>query len=200
MMLPGTAAAHPHVWVAVEATVGYAGGYITGLKQRWQFDDMYTAMAIQGLDANGDGVYSREELQGLAKVNIDGIEQFDYFTHAKLEETALGFVRPTEYWLEYENGVLTLTFVLPLASPISSQTSGFTFSIYDPTYFIAFDLAKEAPVKLGAGAPPGCAPTVDAAPAQGADAQTLADAFAAQLGGGAGSELAKTVRVECARS
>ncbi|HYD15318.1 MAG TPA: DUF1007 family protein, partial [Hyphomicrobium sp.] len=47
------AAAHPHVWVTVETTVLYDGGKITGLQHKWTFDDMYTAMAIQGLDANG---------------------------------------------------------------------------------------------------------------------------------------------------
>src|SRR5690606_6177417 len=66
------AAAHPHVWVTVETTVLYQGGAITGLQHKWTFDDMYTAMAIQGLDTNGDGTYSREELTELAQVNIDG--------------------------------------------------------------------------------------------------------------------------------
>ena len=49
------AAAHPHVWVAVETTVLYEAGRIVGLRHRWSFDDLYTAMAIQGLDANNDG-------------------------------------------------------------------------------------------------------------------------------------------------
>lgn len=53
------AQAHPHVWVTVEATVLYENGQITGLMHKWTFDDMYTAMAIQGLDTNGDGTYSR---------------------------------------------------------------------------------------------------------------------------------------------
>ena len=57
-----SARAHPHVWVTVETTVVYENGSVTGLQHKWSFDDMYTAMAIQGLDANGDGTYSREEL------------------------------------------------------------------------------------------------------------------------------------------
>lgn len=197
--LSSTANAHPHVWVAVEATVAYANNNVTGLQQRWTFDDMYTAMAVQGLDKDGDGTYSREELQELAKINIEGIKQFEFFTHAKIGEEQRKFVEPTDYWLEHKDNVLTLNFMLPLEQPVAAQTPGFSFSIYDPSYFIAFDLAKDTPVKLGEGAPQGCALNVDN-PLSEADAQSLADAFTQELGTGNASGLARTIRVECARS
>lgn len=57
--LPVPARAHPHVWVNVETTVHYDKGTVTALHHKWFFDDMYTAMAVQGLNANGDGTYSR---------------------------------------------------------------------------------------------------------------------------------------------
>lgn len=199
VLAPAAASAHPHVWVAVQATVAYDGGNVKGLQQRWTFDDMYTAMAIQGLDKNGDGTYSREELAELAKINIEGIQQFDYFTFAKLGEEQRKFVIPTDYWLEYKDNVLTLNFMLPLEQPVPAQTSGFSFSIFDPTYFIAFDLAKDSPVKLGQGAPQGCSLNV-VNPMGEAEAKSLADAFAAELGPNDGSALARTIRVECAKS
>lgn len=198
-LAPSVASAHPHVWVAVEATVAYEGGNVKGLQQRWTFDDMYTAMAVQGLDKDGDGTYSREELADLAKINVEGIKQFDFFTHAKLGTEVRKFSDPIDYWLEYKQDVLTLHFTLPLEQPVAAQTPGFSFSIYDPTYFIAFDLAKETPVKLGEGAPQGCSLNVDS-PLGEADAKSLADAFAAELGPNDGSALARTIRVECARS
>ena len=55
-------AAHPHVWVSVETTLVYDNGRISGFQNSWTFDDAYTSMAIEGLDANGDGKYSRDEL------------------------------------------------------------------------------------------------------------------------------------------
>jgi ABC-type uncharacterized transport system substrate-binding protein len=195
------ASAHPHVWVAVEATVAYQDGSVRGLQQRWTFDDMYTAMAVQGLDKNGDGAYDRAELAELAKVNIDGIKQFEYFTHAKLGDGGLKFAEPTDYWLEYKDNVLTLNFLLPLEQPLAAATPGFSFAIYDPTYFIAFDFAKDKdkPVRLGDGAPAGCALDLDTA-ANDADTQSLADAFSAEMGGFNGSALARTARVNCAKS
>ena len=66
--------AHPHVWVSVKATVLFEGDTMTGLQQSWTFDEAYTAMAIEGLDTNGDGNYDRKELEELAKVNVDGLK------------------------------------------------------------------------------------------------------------------------------
>lgn len=95
------ARAHPHVWVTVETTVIYDKETVTGLRQRWLFDEFYTSMAVQGLDANGDGTYDRSELAELAKINMEGLKEFDYFTFAKLGDQALEFNAPTEFLMEY---------------------------------------------------------------------------------------------------
>jgi len=193
------ASAHPHVWVNVETSVVYDGGKITGLKHRWTFDDMYTAMAIQGLDKNQDGTYTREELAELAQVNIDGLKDFEYFTYPALAEQKLTIETPQEYWLEHTDGVLSLHFFVPLKSPVLAEAQGFSFKVYDPSYFIAFDLAEKNPVRLTGTAPDGC--TVDISVPENELEQTedLSDAFLSQFGGNFGISLAKTVSVRCAR-
>ena len=95
------ALAHPHVYVTVETTVLFDKGTVTGLKQRWVFDEFYSGMAIEGLDTNNDGIYDRNELAELAKVNIDGLSQMNYFTTARLGEQQLGFDAPKDYFLEH---------------------------------------------------------------------------------------------------
>jgi ABC-type uncharacterized transport system substrate-binding protein len=193
--------AHPHVWVSVKATVLYENGTLTGLQQSWTFDEAYAAMAIEGLDTNGDGNYDRKELEELAKVNIDGLKEFSYFTFAKLGDGGLTFNEPTDYWLEYTGGVLTLHFKLLLEKPVLAETSGFTFSVYDPSFFIAFDLAKDNPVKLAASAPSGCKAEVVMPAKEGGDTQRLGEAFFQELGGGAdyGIAMAKAIAVSCAK-
>lgn len=95
------ARAHPHVWINVETTVLVEQGSIVGFRHKWTFDEFYTAMAIQGLDTNNDGIYAREELAELAKVNIEGLKEFKFFTHAKLAGTDLAVQEPKDFWLEH---------------------------------------------------------------------------------------------------
>ena len=193
--------AHPHVWVSVKATVLFENGTMTGLQQSWTFDEAYTAMAIEGLDTNGDGNYDRKELEELAKVNVDGLKEFDYFTFAKLGDGGLTFKEPVDYWLEYTGGVLTLHFKLPLEDPVLAEAPGFTFSVYDPSFFIAFDLAKDDPVKLAASAPAGCKADLAIPPKEREDTQRLGEAFFQELGGSDyGVVLAKTIAINCVKS
>jgi ABC-type uncharacterized transport system substrate-binding protein len=200
----GPLAAHPHVWVSVKETVLYENGTITGLEQAWTFDEFYTQQAIEGLDANGDGKYSREELQQLAQVNIDGLKEFAYFTFAKLGSGDLKFKAPVDYWLEHtEKGILTLHFRLPLENAVLAEAQGFTFSVYDPSYFIAFALAESDPVKLGPGAPSGCKVAVHDPMQENDDTKRLNQAFSSvmgdggSVGGGGGNQ---TVALSCAKS
>lgn len=196
------ARAHPHVWVTYETTIVYDKGAIVALDHVWTFDDMYTAMAIEGLDTNKDGKYDRQELSELAKVNMEGLKEFDYFTYARLGKSDLKFGPPQDPWLEYTNGVLHLHFRLPLSQPVLAEAQGFSFSVYDPSYFIAFDPEATDPVKLSGGAPKGCKATLadPKTDQNAADVKKLGQAFAQQLGGAAAFGMAKSVVVSCKSS
>ncbi len=194
------AAAHPHVWVDVKSTVIYKDGRITGFKYSWTFDEGYSGMAIEGLDTNGDGIYDRNELAELAHVNIDGLKEFDYFTFAKLDEMPLKVAAPKDYWLEHKGKILTLHFTLPLQTAVLGSAQGFSFQVYDPSYYIAFDLDKEKPVTLAAGAPMGCKADVSVPADETAEAEKLGEAFFQQFGGDIGIGLAQTVSVTCPAS
>lgn len=155
-LLAARAQAHPHVWITVETTILHDKGTFIGVRHKWTFDEFYTAMAIEGLDKNNDGKYDRDELSELAKVNIEGLKEFAYFTHAALAGKDLELGEARDYWLEHTDGNLSLNFTLLFAKPVLTEAKGLTVSVYDPTFFIAFDFAKTNPVKLSEGAPKGC--------------------------------------------
>ena len=202
MVSTDAARAHPHVWVTYEATIVYDKGTVTGVEHIWSFDDMYTTMAIQGLDKNNDGVYTRDELAELAKVNMEGLKDFNYFTFAQLNGKDLKFAGPADPWLEHTNGILRLHFRMPLEQPVLAEAEGLNFSIYDPSFFIAFEPEQTDALKL-ASAPAGCTATfVDPAAEKNAeDTKKLGEAFFQELGGeNYGMSQAKSVSVTCKKS
>jgi ABC-type uncharacterized transport system substrate-binding protein len=150
----GAALAHPHVWVTMKSTVVYApDGSATGVRQVWTFDDMYSAFAVQGLDHKDKDKFTREELQSLAKVNVESLKEYDYFTFAKANGKKALFVDPVDYWLESNDAILTLHFLLPFRVPTKAQT--LQLEVFDPEYFVDFALDEKTPVALS-GAPAGC--------------------------------------------
>jgi len=190
------AAAHPHLWVTAESTVVYDRGAFTGLHHKWTFDELYAAVAIEGLDKNKDGKYDREELAELAKVNVEGLKDFAYFTFPKLAGQDLKFGEVTDYWLEHKDGVLSMHFTLPFAQPVLVDAKGLTFSIQDPTFYIAFELAKTDPVRLGAGAPKDCKIRIGEPGRGPGNASGLGESATAQLGA-FGISASKTIAIDC---
>jgi len=177
--LAAPAAAHPHVWITVETTVLYDNGTFTGLQHRWTFDEFYTAMAIEGLDKNKDGIYDREELSELAKVNIDGLKEFAYFTYPVLDGQDVKVGEVKDYWAEHKDGALSLNFTVPFAQPVPEKAKGFAYVVQDPAFYIAFLPAKTNPVKFAEGTPKSCKAHIGNPKTTGNDeAERLAKAFA----------------------
>jgi ABC-type uncharacterized transport system substrate-binding protein len=144
--------AHPHVWVTMRTELVYApDGKITGIRHAWSFDDMFSTFATQGLESKEKGKFTREELAPLAKVNVESLKEFDYFTYATADGKKAELAEPApDYWLDYANEVLTLNFTLPFKKPVSVKE--LKVEIYDPTIFVDFSFAKEKPAQL-VGAP-----------------------------------------------
>ena len=89
--LAGQAAAHPHVWIEIRSDVIFNDeGKITGINLIWSFDDGYTQVALEGLDTNGDGVYSQQELDPLTKENIASLKDYEYFTVMRVNGEKVG--------------------------------------------------------------------------------------------------------------
>lgn len=165
------AAAHPHVFVTVNAELLFDGeGRIKAVGNVWQFDDAFSAFATEGLDVNRNGEFEQDELQPLAKINVESLLEFGYFTFLAVDGAEQAFTMPTEYWLEYDGSRLTLFFTLPLDLPVTVGKDT-TLEIFDPEYFVAFEFPGERPLRLN-GAPEGCTATYH--PPKGLDDQTMA--------------------------
>ena len=195
-----TATAHPHVWVTSKTEVVYGWlGRITALKHTWTFDEGFSTFAVQGLDADKDGKYSREELQPLAEVNVTSLSEYGFFTVLKVQNKRINFEDPKEYWLDYKDGRLELHFTLPLKAPIEAGADSVSIEIYDPTFFVSFSLDKDAPVTL-ASARSGCKADVER-PADEPDTQTasLSEAFFKTLNASSsfGAKFANRITINC---
>jgi ABC-type uncharacterized transport system substrate-binding protein len=153
-----SAAAHPHVYVEMTTAVTtQADGLVKGVKVSWAFDDAYAAVALEGMDANGDGTYSAEELALLTKENLESIADYGFFTFLRQNNAALKIAGPGPAVQTYENGKLRLTYELLLATPADPKAGAIQIKFHDPEFYIAFDYAKSNPASLDGQLPPGCA-------------------------------------------
>ncbi len=195
------AQAHPHVWATIKTDLLYAtDGSVTGVRHAWTFDDMFSAFATIGIKAKTKGQFTREELQPLAKINVDSLKGFAYFTYALIDGVPAknAFNDAVDYWLGYDPKatVLTLHFTLPFKKPVKAKL--LKIQVYDPEFFIDFAFAKKNPVTL-VGAPPLCAVwTEKPDDPHFLSSQNLNRSFvASEAFVGMGAEFANNILVQC---
>ncbi|AEI04089.1 hypothetical protein OCA5_c30350 [Afipia carboxidovorans OM5] len=199
-IMTGAAHAHPHVWITAASKLVFApDGTVTGVRHAWTFDEMFAAYAVQGLPQQTKGVYTREELSALAQTNIESLKEYAYFTFAKEGDVGRQkkqkFNEPIDYYLDYKDGNLTLHFTLPFRTPF--KVTKLALEVFDPSYFIDFQMVKDHPVEL-VGAPANCKmglvrPTDSSAPQQ-----KLSEAdFMSGENANYGAMFANKVTVEC---
>ena len=194
--LCGQALAHPHVWVKASAELGFSpDGRVAEIRHRWSFDEAYSAFATQGLDANKDGVLSREELAELARINTESLAEFGFFTILKTDGKKQDFAAPKDEWLDFKDGVLTLHFSLPLAEPAKAKRA-YGLEVFDPTYFVSFGFDEgDRAVTLASG-PQGCAVQINRGKQPDAAQRKLSEAEFSVLEG-MGAEFASKAVIAC---
>ncbi|WP_245572965.1 DUF1007 family protein [Lichenihabitans psoromatis] len=198
-MSAAPADAHPHVFVTATEEVLFApDGQVTGIRHAWRFDDMYSSFVTQGLGPEG-AVLTREQMAPLAKTNVESLAEFGFFTVVKAGGKQAEFGAPVDYWLEESSDKLvTLHFTLPLKVPAMAKPV-LSLAVYDPTYFVSFNLAEKDPVLLNA-APNGCSSSVSKPKAlDSGDNQKLSEAFFSNMSPGVdfGIKLAERAIVAC---
>lgn len=144
---PRLALAHPHSWIDLRSEVlTDAQGRVTGLKQYWLFDPLYTSYVVADMPA---GMVTDEALQALKDRNLSELAAFAFFTDARkdgerlqvsLEGAGRGGLRDDRLWME---------FTLRFDQPVDPATAEFTYAIYDPTYYIEMLHLDGEPVMIG---------------------------------------------------
>jgi ABC-type uncharacterized transport system substrate-binding protein len=191
-----SAQAHPHVWIVAKSELIYApDGAISGVRHAWTFDDMFSSYALQGIETKKKGVYSREELGPLAQTNVESLKEFAYFTFAKADGKKEKFQEPIDYFLDYKDEALTLHFTLLLKTPVKPKQ--LVLEVFDPSYFIDFQLAEKNPITL-VGAPAACQMKFQRPNDGSANAQRLGENnFANGDNSNYGAMFANKITVDC---
>ncbi|MCC6736583.1 MAG: DUF1007 family protein [Bauldia sp.] len=202
LLAASPALAHPHVFVTAKAEMVFdAGGALTAVRHIWQFDEAFSAYAVQGLDANNHGVLTRAELAPLAQINVDSLAEYGFFTWLTVDGASVDFAAPSDYFLDMYGGRLTLFFTLPAASPVTIAREA-VLDVFDPEYFVAYEFVTDAPITL-VDPPRGCGalfyppPFLDQATAAALAAIPADERILPATLAGAAADLANTIVVTC---
>src|SRR5690242_3661369 len=72
------ASAHPHVFIDNRIAFVFDGARMTGFREIWVFDDIFSDQLLQQFDADHDGHLSNAESDALAKGTLPNLAHFHY--------------------------------------------------------------------------------------------------------------------------
>ena len=150
------AEAHPHILVDAHVKLLFdQRGDLTAIANVWDFDEAFSAYAIQGYDSKGDGKPTRQDLQPLAQINMDSLKEYHFFTSVVAGGSSAELGAPTDYWDEFTDEKMKLHFTIPLKQPVAMRGRAVTVDVYDDEYFAAVSFPAGQPAEF-AGEPAGC--------------------------------------------
>ncbi len=153
------ALAHPHVWADMRSQLQVADdGTITGVRVEWMLDTAYTKDALDGFPTLPDGNYAPEELVRLTEENLKALAEYNYFVAFRYngEVQKNGTAKDGINTYNPASGRLTLTFTVPLLTPLDPHKGEVKLKVYDPEFFIDFEYVKEHPLLISRKLPDGC--------------------------------------------
>ncbi|AKE61946.1 membrane protein [Citrobacter amalonaticus Y19] len=141
-----TVSAHPHSFIRLKTEVVSDNGSIVALKMRWTMDELTSADLLY--DA-GDAKPGSEIWKKLAAEVMANVLGQHYFTEMWHNGQRVKFKnRPTEYGMARDEHQAVLTFVLPLAEPQPLSGQRYTFSTFDPSYYVDMSYEEDRDATL----------------------------------------------------
>jgi len=144
--------AHPHVFVNNKMVVTFDAGMLQGIGFTWTFDDMFSNMILEDFDPRHTGQFDAAQVRAVKEGAFDNLENYHYFialatgtkpiSHFKIERFMPSVV---------EKSKLVYSFFVPLNVPVKPTDQSVRVTVYDDSYYVAFDLLHLDDVTVKAG-------------------------------------------------
>lgn len=136
------ALAHPHVFIHNTMTVLFDEQKLSGITFRWVFDDMFSEMILVDFKPDADGTFSAKATRTIKAGAFDDLVNYHYFLAFFVGKNPLRRFRVEQFTpsVVAEGGALVYSFFVPLNLPVRPEEQTVRVTVYDDTYFVAFDL------------------------------------------------------------
>lgn len=133
--------AHPHLFVGVDVKVVYDGDAPTGVQLTWRYDEYFSLLLTSdlGIDLDGDLQLDATELATLKAAVADWPADFMGDLEVLQEGQKVRLGGRTEHSVAYTGGIISETHTRPIVPRLEAR-DGMTLRVYDPNYYVAYEI------------------------------------------------------------
>ena len=144
--------AHPHVFINNKMTLVFDGGTLKGITFRWKFDEMFSATLLASFKPDADGNYTEKATASIKSFAFDNLENYHYFLAFFIGKSPLKKIQIKQFTPSVVGGkTVVYSFFVPLDLQVKPEEQSVSVTVYDDTYFVAFDLMHTDDVTITGG-------------------------------------------------
>lgn len=152
----GPAAAHPHIFIKATATLEFEGGKLVGVTQEWEFDEFFSNALIEDFDKDKSKKFEPAEIQAIEKEAFKALDEFGYFTHARVAGKPAPIKAYRGFTAEIRQGKVVYRFTALLPEPADPRAGRVEIGLFDDTYYVDVEIVAAGGVKLAGAGSAGC--------------------------------------------
>lgn len=141
------AQAHPHIFVEHKMEVLFDKNGVTGVRMTWAFDELYSTTLRTDYTSSKKGPITAKDIQSLRDQHFAPVAGKRFFTGAKINDERVKLSEFKDFTASFMNNKAIYTFTIPLTTPNPKPTNKLELAVFDPEWFIDFELDNSVPVK-----------------------------------------------------
>ena len=140
--------AHPHIFITPKAVFQFEDSTLKGIREEWLFDEIYGSTLIMDYDRNRDKTFSANELKKIKAEAFDNLQYYNYFTFLYVNGVRKKELAISDFDVKIENGTVRYLFTINLDVRAGAKPQSVKLTMYDDTYFVAFDALHREDLSL----------------------------------------------------
>jgi ABC-type uncharacterized transport system substrate-binding protein len=149
--------AHPHVFIADRLTVVFDKGVLQGISFEWTFDDVFSSMILTDYNPKHNAQLTEAQNAAIKAGAFDNLVSYHYFLAFWIGGKPLKSFSVERFTAIVKDGrTLVYTFFVPLNVPVHAAEQTVLATVYDDSYYVAFDILKTDAVTVQADADVTC--------------------------------------------
>jgi ABC-type uncharacterized transport system substrate-binding protein len=150
--LASPALAHPHIFIEEHVEVLFDQGNVTGVRMTWSFDELYSSMLRSDYTDTKKGPITAKDIRSLHDKAFTNLASVHYFTTMTLDDKPVTLGTPKDFTASFNaDDKAIYSFVIPLTLPKPADKNLLEIAVFDPEYYVDFELASDDPVKSSGG-------------------------------------------------
>jgi ABC-type uncharacterized transport system substrate-binding protein len=127
----------------------FQGKELQGVAFQWTFDEVFSALILADYQPEGDGTFKPKVAQEVRKGAFDNLANFHYYLSFSVANKPIGKIAIEQFVPSVTpSGRLVYAFFVPLHLKSISKDQAVRITVYDDTYYTAFDILHAEQVKV----------------------------------------------------